>query len=135
MGIMSLFAEVGEKKQPPDDLADAIVHAEVALTMIFRDIAAENNNLFIPGSVCTVNRGQYHDVIVQAAKKLACCLQEVATMIPPHNLTPTRADIMGVMLALEETTNAYQKNTATLADVLCMCSCIKTNLEKIRPEI
>ena len=134
MGIMSLFAEVGEKKQPPDDLADAIVHAEIALTMIFRNIAAENNNLFIPGSVCTINRAQNHDTVMIAAKKLAICLQELASMMPQQSIADTKADIVGVARALEETASAYQKNTASLADILRMCGNIKTSLERIRPE-
>lgn len=135
MGIMSLFADAGEKKQPPGDLGDAIVHAEVALTMIFRDIAAENNNLFIPGSVCTIDQTKHHSVVVASAKKLNASLQELATMLSHQNTRNSQTDIAGIKLALEEIMMCYQKNSATLADILRICGTIKTNLEKIRPEI
>lgn len=133
MGIMTLFADAGEKKQPPGNLGDAIVHAELALTMIFRDIAAENNNLFIPGSVCVINQTQHHGTIVASAKKLTQSLQNLNAMLEQQNASNNQTDIGGVRLALEEIIACYQKNRASLADVLCICSTIKTSLEKIRP--
>ncbi len=132
MGVASFFGGLSTKKPTVNRLASAIASAEKALTIVFRDIASEKNQLLYPVLSHIISHAEHQATVISAAKNLIQALTVLIFTSKNKPLDQSLLDLVHTTELLEKSITAYQKNDQVLSQLLLVCSSIKIHLEKIR---
>lgn len=132
MGVASFFGRLSTKKPTVNTLASAIASAEQALTVVFRDIASEKNQLLYPALSHIISHAEHQATVISAAKNLLQALTVIIFTSKNKPLDQSLLDLVHTRELLEISIAAYQKNDQVLSQILLVCSSIKIHLKKIR---
>jgi hypothetical protein len=131
MNVLTLFGDVSPKKQPPDTILDLIVRTELALTTLFRDIAAEKNQMLNAVIIHGTHPAYYQAAIIRSAHHLVQQLKNLAAKQTDDKHTLAAADLTGNITALNRAIEIFEENEQAVAQLLLICSSIKLHVEKI----
>ena len=128
MNVLGLFNDANLKKQPPDTIVDLIVQTELALTTLFRDIAAEKNQMLNSIVYNDITPAAYQAAIIKSAQHLA---EQLNKLVARQTGATPNGDLIGNIRALDQAIIAFQHNEQLIAQLLLVGSSIKLCVEKI----
>ena len=135
MGVVSFFGGLRAKKPSAVTLTSAIASTEQALTVVFRDIASEKNQMLYPTQTHTMSHAEHRANVVSSAKNLILSIDTLIFASQDKPLVPALLDLTTAAELLEKSILAYQENDHVLSQLLLACSSIKINLEKFRSDL
>lgn len=135
MGIVSFLGGLSTKKPSLIAQTNAIASAEQALTIIFRDIASEKNQLLYPALTHPISHAKHQATVISSAKNLMKSLSTLIFTTQGSSIESPLIDLINATESLEKSIAAYQENDQVLSQLLLSCSSIKIHLEKIRSNL
>ncbi|MBM3886422.1 hypothetical protein FJ364_00705 [Candidatus Dependentiae bacterium] len=135
MGVVSILNRLSIKKPIKDRLIKEIDSVERALTIVFRDIACEKNQMLYPAFISTLSHTEHQAMIIASAKELMQHLHALIFTTQTQSSTTELQDLAQAATSLEKFISDYEQNDQVLSHVLLACSSIKINLEKFRSNL
>lgn len=130
MGVVVFCNDFGSKTQDHTACFYQLKQVENSLNQVFREIAAQNNQVLTPPA-SPIKPYQYQHSINVAAKKLLLSLTVLSSMhheeINPHHTSC----LINAIETLKKSIAIFEENKQQLAQILLVCSSIKSLLEKI----